>query len=121
MTRSLEFRDGVLRAYPDVYTHPAIDALEALAPFNRDRRNLMMERTARRLSRFHDRQRINFLHADSIIPRTSIRVADARAGNFDGSEIPADLERQWIQGTGPAARPTCPTRTTASWTASSRT
>ncbi|MBK6315009.1 MAG: malate synthase [Blastocatellia bacterium] len=105
MTRSLEFRDGVLRAYPDVYTPPAIDALEALAPFNRDRRNLMNERTARRLVRFRDRQRIRFLASDSIIPRTSIRVADARAGNFDGSEIPADLQRQWIQGTGPAARP----------------
>ncbi len=28
-------------------------------------------------------------------------MADARAGRFDGSEIPADLQRQWIQGTGP--------------------
>src|SRR6185369_15055870 len=34
-----------------------------------------------------------------------IRVQDARDGNFEGSEIPADLKRQWIQGTGPAARP----------------
>jgi Malate synthase len=40
-----------------------------------------------------------------VIPRTGIRVQDARDGNFDGSEIPADLMRQWIQGTGPAARP----------------
>ena len=28
-----------------------------------------------------------------------------RDGNFIGSEIPRDLQRQWIQGTGPAARP----------------
>ncbi len=28
-----------------------------------------------------------------------------RAGRFDGGAIPADLQRQWIQGTGPAARP----------------
>ncbi|MCH8127873.1 malate synthase, partial [candidate division KSB1 bacterium] len=26
-------------------------------------------------------------------------------GKFIGSEIPADLQRQWIQGTGPAAKP----------------
>src|SRR4029450_12516541 len=30
---------------------------------------------------------------------------DAREGKFIGSEIPRDLRRQWIQGTGPAARP----------------
>ena len=52
-----------------------------------------------------DRQRITFLDPDSTIPRTTITVADARAGNFVGSDIPADLERQWIQGTGPATRP----------------
>src|SRR5207244_6920434 len=27
---------------------------------------------------------------------------------FIGSEIPADLQRQWIQGTGPAAKPNSP-------------
>jgi malate synthase len=32
-------------------------------------------------------------------------VADARAGRFDGAVIPADLQRQWIQGTGPATKP----------------
>jgi malate synthase len=32
-------------------------------------------------------------------------VKDAREGNFVGAEIPRDLKRQWIQGTGPAARP----------------
>ena len=37
--------------------------------------------------------------------RTAIRVQDARDGKFIGSEIPDDLQRQWIQGTGPAARP----------------
>src|SRR5690606_11050268 len=42
------------------------------------------------------------------IPRTSITVADARAGRFTGSVIPDDLQRQWIQGTGPATRPNAP-------------
>jgi len=32
-------------------------------------------------------------------------VADARSGNFDGAIIPPDLQRQWIQGTGPATKP----------------
>ena len=40
-----------------------------------------------------------------MIPGTSITVADARAGNFDGAVIPHDLQRQWIQGTGPATKP----------------
>ena len=39
---------------------------------------------------------------------TSIGVRDARDGNFTGGDIPHDLRRQWIQGTGPAARPGVP-------------
>ena len=35
-------------------------------------------------------------------------VEQARSGDFDGVEIPADLTRQWIQGTGPGARPRTP-------------
>src|SRR4029077_16345524 len=42
------------------------------------------------------------------IGRTKIKVQDARDGNFVGSEIPDDLQRQWIQGTGPAAKPNAP-------------
>jgi malate synthase len=105
MTRRLEYRDGVLKAYPDIYTQAALGALEILAPFNRDRRELMAKRIARRLTRERGRQRIAFLDPQALIPRTGIRVQDARDGNFEGSEIPADLKRQWIQGTGPVARP----------------
>ena len=47
---------------------------------------------------------MTFLDAEERIPRTSITVADARAGHFNSTDIPADLQRQWIQGTGPAAR-----------------
>jgi malate synthase len=32
-------------------------------------------------------------------------VRDARAAKFEGTKIPRDLQRQWIQGTGPAAKP----------------
>ncbi len=32
-------------------------------------------------------------------------MQEARDGQFDGAAIPADLQRQWIQGTGPGAKP----------------
>ena len=105
MTRRLDYRNGVLKTYADVYTRPAVEALEVLAPFNHERRELMASRIARRLARQRDRQRITFLDPQTLISRTGTRVQDARDGNFEGSEIPADLKRQWIQGTGPAARP----------------
>jgi malate synthase len=105
MTRRLDYRDSVLKAYPEVYTPAALEALEVLAPLNRDQHELMARRIARRLTRERSRQRIAFLDPQALIPRTGIRVQDARDGKFDGSEIPADLMRQWIQGTGPAARP----------------
>jgi malate synthase len=105
MTGRLGYRDNVLKAYPEVYSQSALEALEALAPLNRDRRELMARRIARRLTRERGQQRIAFLDPQALIPRTSIRVQDARDGNFVGSEVPADLKRQWIQGTGPAARP----------------
>ena len=105
MTKRLDYRTSVLDAYPDVYTPAAITALEALARLNRDRREVMATRTARRLDRIRNRRRIAFLDPNTLIPRTDIRVKDARDGNFDGSEIPRDLQRQWIQGTGPATRP----------------
>src|SRR5207249_462539 len=105
MTRRLDYRDSVLKAYPEVYSPAALEALEVLAPLNRDQHELMARRIARRLTRERGRQRIAFLDPQAVIPRTDIRVQDARDGNFDGSEIPADLMRQWIQGTGPATRP----------------
>lgn len=105
MTGRLVYSNGVLETYPEVYTSAARGALDALAPLNRDRHELMTKRISRRLARGRERQRITFLDPNELIPRTSIRVQDARDGNFEGSEIPADLKRQWIQGTGPAARP----------------
>jgi malate synthase len=68
----------------------------------------MASRIERRAARARHQQRIAFLDPESLIPRTRIRVQDARDGRFTGSEIPSDLRRQWIQGTGPAARPNAP-------------
>ncbi len=98
-------RGDLLTSYADVLTPDATAALEALAHFDADRRSIMVARIARRAARARDRQRIAFLDPDALIPRTQIRVQDARDGRFTGSEIPPDLQRQWIQGTGPAAKP----------------
>jgi len=105
MTTSLEFRAGILAQYPDVYTPEVLRALEALAPLNERRRERLAARTALRKRRHAEGERIGFLDADSLIPGTQIKVADARSGNFDGAVIPPDLQRQWIQGTGPATKP----------------
>ena len=101
----LHLRDGVLDSYRDVLTPPALETIAALAPFDADRRALMRARIERRARRQREHERISFLPADATIGRTSITVSDARAGRFDSGEIPPDLQRQWIQGTGPAAKP----------------
>ena len=105
MTAQLEYRGDALDRYPDVYTAAARAALEALAPLDEERQRLMRSRLERRLTRYREKQRIGFLDPDATIPGTDLLVRDARAGNFTGSDIPPDLERQWIQGTGPATRP----------------
>jgi hypothetical protein len=46
MTRKLEYRNSVLKAYPEVYTPAALGALEVLVPLNRD-----LELIARRIAR----------------------------------------------------------------------
>jgi malate synthase len=106
--RKLEIRSGLEAAYPDVFTPEAIAALEALAGLDADRKAVMKARIERRAARARNKQRITFLDPQATIARTNIKVQDARDGNFIGSEIPKDLQRQWIQGTGPAAKPNAP-------------
>jgi malate synthase len=107
----LEFRATVRDQYPDVLTPDAIAALEALAGLDADRKAIMSARVARRAARARERQPIAFLDPHTRIARTGISVDDARRGAFSGGEIPPDLRRQWIQGTGPAARPGAPVET----------
>ena len=107
-SRRLEIRSNLRQTYADVYTTEALAAVEALAPFDADRKAVMTARIERRASRAREKQPILFLDPQSSIPRTTISVQDARDGRFVGSEIPHDLQRQWIQGTGPAARPNAP-------------
>src|SRR5439155_20127125 len=100
MLRKLEIRGNLQSAYSDIFTPEALAALEALAGLDADRNALMAARMERRAARARNKQRITFLDPNATIGRTKIKVADARAGAFLGSEIPKDLQRQWIQGTG---------------------
>ena len=104
-TTSLQIQSYVQRDYADVFTPAVATAIAVLAPFDADRKAIMAGRMERRANRARNREKIAFLDPDSLIPRTRIKVADARAGRFQGSEIPPALQRQWIQGTGPAAKP----------------
>src|SRR6516165_2702126 len=106
--RRIEIRGNLASAYADILPPEAIAALEALAGLDADRKALMAARIERRAARARNRQRIAFLDPQATIGRTKIKVADSRAGAFIAAEIPRDLQRQWIQGTGPAAKPNAP-------------
>ncbi|UFH56861.1 malate synthase [Spirosoma sp. KNUC1025] len=107
-THSISIRDNLNETYSDIYTPEALSALSALAPINKRIKEVMDARMKRRASRQEAQTRITFLDPDTTIPGTSIKVQDARDGNFEGAVIPPDLQRQWIQGTGPAAKPNAP-------------
>jgi len=102
---SIKIRNNLQTHYSDIYTPETLEVLNSLQHFNEERLQLMQKRVNRRTERFAKKQRINFLSPGEKIPGTIISVQQARDGKFDGSEIPRDLQRQWIQGTGPAAKP----------------
>ena len=101
----LEIRESAKASYADVFTPDVIESLHVLAPLDDDRKAVMAARLARRADRARKTERITFLDAAATIPRTNIAVQAARNGDFEGSQIPRDLRRQWIQGTGPGAKP----------------
>ena len=105
----LRFSHAVASSYEDVLTPDVMAALHALAPFEHTRQQLMTARLTRRGARAKERRRIAFLDPNLHLSGTSMTVRDAREGRFVGSAIPHDLTRQWIQGTGPAARPNATT------------
>ena len=104
----LQIRDNLAEEYRDVYTPEVLAALAHMAQYNTEQKRLMAERTHRRTARIKERRPITFLPADAEIKGTGIRVQDARDGKFVGAVIPHDLQRQWLQGTGPAAKPNSP-------------
>src|SRR5689334_4668619 len=103
-----EIRQGIEAHYGDILTVDVKHALAELAKFEPERRAVMDSRLRRRSVRARHGERITFLDPSATIARTHITVEAARRGDFTGSDIPRDLERQWIQGTGPAARPRAP-------------
>ena len=103
--QDLQIRDNLAEQYTDIYTSEVLDALTFMAQFNAERKELMNERIRRRQERILTRRPLAFLDPAAVIAGTDIRVQDARDGNFVGPEIPHDLQRQWLQGTGPAAKP----------------
>ena len=105
---NLQIRSNLKDTYRDVYTGEALAALEVMSQHNAAIKEVMDARIRRREARQRNKQRISFSDPRSLIPRTNIMVQDARDGKFEGSPIPKDLQRQWIQGTGPAAKPNSP-------------
>jgi malate synthase len=102
---SIIIRDNLKEQYRDIYTDEVLLALNTMAHFNKSVKDLMNERINRRNDRHTNSKRIGFYNPESLIPGSNIKVSDAREGRFEGSVIPQDLMQQWIQGTGPAAKP----------------
>lgn len=107
----LIIRDDLASSYADIYTPEVMTVLASLARFNGELKRLMQKRIDRRLARIENKQRISFPDPDEQIAATNLSVQEARQGKFVGVTIPQDLQRQWIQGTGPAARPDAATAT----------
>jgi malate synthase len=105
MPSAIKVSRAALDGYPDLYTPDAVTTLEALASLDERRSDLMKSRMDRRRQRAATSEHLSFLPEDGSIDGTTINVADARAGRFEGAVVPPDLRRQWIQGTGPATRP----------------
>ena len=108
MANNITINGNLKETYSDIYTPEALEALSSLSHFNKEIKEAMAARIKRRADRQLQKKRIEFPDAESYIPRTNIKVQDARDGKFEGAVIPADLQRQWIQGTGPAAKPNAP-------------
>ncbi len=108
MKSDIIIRSNLKELYRDIYTAEVLSTLSSLSHFNAEIKSIMSARLKRRAERQKNKQRITFLDPESVIPRTNIKVKDAREGKFIGTPIPHDLQRQWIQGTGPAVKPNAP-------------
>ena len=91
MASEIIIHGNLKELYKDVYTSETLSALSFLSHFNNDIKSLMNARLKRRAERQQKKQRIAFLDPESVIPRTNIKVKDAREGKFEGSLIPHDF------------------------------
>ena len=107
MASMLEIRDGVLAAYPDVYTPEVLAALEALAPLDDERRELMagaMRAAPRaRVGAAADR-RSSTRRADRA-HRTSIRSPTRATATSTAARSPPTSSASGSRAPGPATRP----------------
>jgi malate synthase len=106
--KNFKIDNELLARYHDVYTPKVLEALDHLMHFNEQVKLSMEDRYKVRAERHAQKKYIEFLDPEETIFRTNIKVKDAREGKFEGTVIPHDLQRQWIQGTGPAAKPNAP-------------
>ena len=106
--KTFKIDNELLARYNDVYTPKVLQALDHLMHFNEEVKLSMEDRYKVRAERHAQKKYIGFLDPEETIFRTNIKVKDAREGKFEGTVIPHDLQRQWIQGTGPAAKPNAP-------------
>ncbi|MEX2513219.1 MAG: malate synthase [Cyclobacteriaceae bacterium] len=106
--KNIIIRDQLEEKYQEIFTPEVLKALEIMTPFNDQVKKLMDIRMRRRQERKQKEKRIDFLNPETNISGTNINVQEARDGKFEGGEIPRDLQRQWIQGTGPGAKPNAP-------------
>ncbi|KAJ1443951.1 malate synthase [Ochromonadaceae sp. CCMP2298] len=58
--------------------------------------------------RIVNQEKPDFLPDNQYIGDELLSVHSIRSGDFECSEIPQALKKQWIQGTGPAAKPNAP-------------
>lgn len=108
LSGNILIRDNLKDRYSDVYSEEVLNALNLMSRFNKPIKEVMKARMDRRMRRIRNGERIQFLDPEKLVPGSNISVKDARDGKFVGSEIPDDLKRQWIQGTGPGAKPDAP-------------
>ena len=80
---NIHIRDNLKEEYSDIFTAEAMDALRTLARFNREVKSVMAARIQRRAERQQKQERIGFLDSGAVIPRTDIKVRDAREGRFE--------------------------------------
>jgi malate synthase len=106
--KTFKIDNELLATYHDVYTPKVLQALDYLMHFNQEVKLSMEDRYKVREERHAKKKYIGFSDPEETIFKTNIKVKDAREGKFEGPVIPHDLQRQWIQGTGPAAKPNAP-------------
>ena len=103
MGTKLHIRDNIEQSYGDVYTPEAIAALEFMSRFNGEQKAIMEKRTQRRKRRYEAGERITFLDPGSLIPRTSIKVKDARDRKIRGDRDSPRPKKTVDTGNGPGS------------------